>query len=63
MNPAIDEIGAEEIWKEPVDRLLARPRMGSMLGGCCLYNGATPEVTKIGGRWPAIFATRTVVWI
>src|SRR6185437_11368911 len=24
MNPAIDEIGAEEIWKEPVDRLLAR---------------------------------------
>ena len=24
MNPAIDELGAEEIWKEPVDRLLAR---------------------------------------
>ena len=24
MNPAIDELGAEEIWKEPVDRILAR---------------------------------------
>ena len=24
MNPAIDELGAEEIWKEPVDRLLSR---------------------------------------
>src|SRR5450631_2485582 len=24
MNPAIDELAAEEIWKEPVDRLLAR---------------------------------------
>src|SRR5665811_23497 len=24
MNLAIDELGAEEIWKEPVDRLLAR---------------------------------------
>ena len=24
MNPAIDELGAEEIWKEPVDRVLAR---------------------------------------
>ena len=24
MNPAISELGAEEIWKEPVDRLLAR---------------------------------------
>lgn len=23
MNPAIDELGAEEIWKEPVDRLLS----------------------------------------
>ena len=24
MNSAIDEIGAEEVWKQPVDRLLAR---------------------------------------
>jgi len=24
MSPAVDEIGAEEIWKEPVDRLLAQ---------------------------------------
>jgi len=24
MNPAIGEIGAEEIWKEPVDRILSR---------------------------------------
>lgn len=24
MNPAFDELGAEEIWKEPLDRLLAR---------------------------------------
>ena len=24
MNPAINELGAEEIWKEPLDRLLAR---------------------------------------
>src|SRR3954447_26495348 len=24
MNPAIDELGADEIWKEPVDRLLSR---------------------------------------
>jgi Mg2+-importing ATPase len=24
MNPTIDELGAEEIWKQPVDRLLAR---------------------------------------
>jgi len=24
MAPAIDELGAEEIWKEPVDRILAR---------------------------------------
>jgi P-type Mg2+ transporter len=24
MNPAIDEPGADEIWKEPVDRLLSR---------------------------------------
>src|SRR5271165_4825960 len=24
MNPAIDELGAEEIWKEPLDRLLSR---------------------------------------
>lgn len=24
MNPAIDELAAEEIWKEPVDRILAR---------------------------------------
>jgi len=24
MNPAIDELGAEEIWKEPVDRILSR---------------------------------------
>src|ERR1035438_3706964 len=24
MDPAIDELGAEEIWKEPLDRILAR---------------------------------------
>src|ERR1700675_3546302 len=24
MNPANDELGAEEIWKEPADRILAR---------------------------------------
>src|ERR1019366_763705 len=24
MNPAVNELGAEEIWKEPLDRLLAR---------------------------------------
>ena len=24
MDPAIGEIGTEEIWKEPVDELLAR---------------------------------------
>ena len=26
MNPAIDELGADEIWKEPVDRLLVTTR-------------------------------------
>ena len=24
MDPAIGELGAEEIWKEPVDRILSR---------------------------------------
>jgi hypothetical protein len=59
MNPPVSEIGAEEAWKQPVDRLLARPvTTAAGLGGA----EAQPRLETFGPNDAAV-VKRSPLWL
>jgi len=59
MDPAIDELGAEEIWKEPLDRILAR------LAATAAGLGATEAQSRLKSFGPndAAVVKRSPLWL